>query len=142
VLNKNSGLKGISQISGDMKTIIEKMETGNVKEQQLCKLAFAMFIQHLRSGICAMRSSLKKLDTLVFTAGIGEHSPLVRQLACDDLDFLGLQIDKLTNQNATSDKNIASSKSETAILVIKAREDWQIAKECLTCIMQSALKTG
>ena len=136
-LNKNSGLKGISQSSGDMKTIIEKMQSGNNEETRLAKLAFTMFIEHLRASICAMRASLKKLDALVFTAGIGEHSSLVRQIACANLGFLGLQLDEKANhkvtadQNIIVDQNIASTKSQSAILIIKAREDWEIARQCL-----------
>ena len=131
-LNKNSGLKGISQLSGDMKTIIDKMKTGKSEEARLTKLAFNMFIEHLRAAICAMRASLKKLDALVFTAGIGEHSPLVRQQACTGLDFMGVDLNEQANHNVSTDTNIAASKSSTAVLVIKAREDWEIARQCLT----------
>jgi acetate kinase len=130
-LNKSSGLKGISQLDGDMKTIIEKMQATGGDESRLAKLAFDMFVERLRSHICSMRSSLKKLDALVFTAGIGEHAPLVRQLTCANLDFLGIEIDEQINQKSGTDKNIASAKSQAAVLVIKAREDWQIARQCL-----------
>ena len=102
-LNKNSGLKGICQIS-DMKTVIEKTQDNN-NNAKLAQLAFDMFIAHLRAQICAMRASLKKLDAIIFTAGIGENSSLVREKACEGLEFLG----------------------KPAVLVIKAREDWEIA---------------
>ncbi len=132
-LNENSGLLGVSQISSDMKSINEEMNSGN----KFAKLAFDMFIERLRASICAMRASLQKLDALIFTAGIGEHSALVRQRACNGLDFLGLELNEQSNQNFNAAKttepathNIASSKSKTAILVIPAREDWEIAQQC------------
>lgn len=148
-LNKNSGLKGIAQFSGDMKTIIEKMQQDNSQEGRMAKLAFAMFIERLRASICAMRSSLRKLDGLIFTAGIGEHSSLVRQRTCAGLNFLGLELDEQANQDPTPshdsnldlskeshvnklvDRNIAAAKSQAAILVIKAHEDWEIARQCV-----------
>jgi acetate kinase len=117
-----------------MKTIIDKMQAGGSDESSLAKLAYAMFIERLRASICAVRASLKTLDALVFTAGIGEHSPLVREHACADLDFLGLNLDEQANQNVTADKNIAGAKSQAAILVIKAREDWEVARQCLQLI--------
>ncbi len=129
-LNKNSGLKGISQISADMKVIIEKMQS-NSSEAKLARLAFDMFISRLRAGICTMRASLNKLDAIVFTAGIGEHAPLVREKACAGLEFLGFELDKKANENNAL--NISSTNSTTAILVIKAREDWAIAGQCLRC---------
>jgi acetate kinase len=129
-LNKNSGLKGISQISADMKVIIEKMQS-NTAEAKLAQLAFDMFINRLRSGICSMRASLSKLDAVVFTAGIGEHSSLVREKACAGLDFLGLELDKNANENAAPIISLTNSK--TKVLVIKAREDWEIAQQSLRC---------
>ena len=85
-LNKSSGLKGISQTSADMKVIIEKMQSKDA-EGKLAHLAFDMFIARLRSAICSMRASLTKLDAIVFTAGIGEHSSLVRKKTCAGLEF-------------------------------------------------------
>ncbi len=129
-LNKNSGLKGVSQISADMKVIIEKMQSDST-EAKLARLAFDMFISRLRAGICAMRASLSKLDAIVFTAGIGEYAPLVREKACAGLEFLGLALDKKENENNAP--KISSTNSKAVILVIKAREDWAIAKQSLLC---------
>jgi acetate kinase len=125
-LNKQSGLKGISQISADMKVIIEKIQNKN-SESKLAQLAFDMFVTRLRAAICAMRASLSKLDAIVFTAGIGEHSSLVRQKACDGLDFLGIEIDKKANENEAL--IISTNTAATKVLVIKGREDWAIAEQ-------------
>ena len=146
-LNKNSGLKGIAKTS-DMKTIIEQMQTHSTnsnpgdksegEQANLAKLAFDMFIQRLRASICAMRASLPKLDALVFTAGIGENSALVREKACAGLDFLGIELDERANKNISQNeksndfvpRKISPSDSQAAIFVIRAHEDWAIAQQC------------
>ncbi len=136
-LNKNSGLKGIAKIS-DMKKIIEQMQNKN-ENSKMAQLAFDMFIDRLRSSICAMRASLPKLDALVFTAGIGENSFLVREKAMSGLEFLDLKLDKEANKNINKNKNgensiakeISSPSSLTKIFVINAQEDWAIAQQSL-----------
>jgi len=137
-LNKNSGLKGITQTS-DMKAIIDHMEFQS-EAGKLAKLAFEMFIDRLRASICAMRASLSRLDVLVFTAGIGENSALVRQAACAWLGFLGIKVDEEVNERLQIKKgpifsDISSAKSEAAILVINAQEDWAIAEHHVRCLL-------
>ena len=127
-LNKKSGLKGISQFTADMKTIIEKIQS-NDTNAKYCQLAFDMFISRLKAGISAMRSSLTKLDALVFTGGIGEHAPLLREKTCVGLDFLGIELDGTANANES--QVISAQQSKTAVLRIKAREDWAIAEQSL-----------
>src|SRR6185437_16519359 len=75
ILNRQSGLLGISGLSSDMRDILAAMQGGNHR----AKLAFDLFIHRLCACIGAMAASLKGLDVLVFTAGIGENSPEVRQ---------------------------------------------------------------
>lgn len=77
-----------------------------------------------------MLTTLGGADALVFTAGIGENSPEVRQAACADLDFCGLVLDERKNQAVTRDEDVAAQKSAVRILVLRAQEDWAIAKEC------------
>ncbi len=89
VLNRASGLLGVSGVSGDMRQVQEAAKAGNVR----ARLAFDVFVHRLRQGIGAMAATLGGLDALVFTAGIGEHSAEVRAAACRGLEFLGLEID-------------------------------------------------
>jgi acetate kinase len=126
VLNKHSGLMGISGSSTDMSVIIAQMNNGDLR----AKLAFDMYIYRLAQKICEMRAALKHFDTLVFTAGIGENSSLVRESVCRAIDFLGVRLNDKLNQSTTSDGFIESSESKVKVLVINAREGWQIAKEC------------
>jgi acetate kinase len=126
LLNKNSGLLGISGISGDMREIVASMKEGNARAQ----LAFDIFVHRLRSSIGSMIAVLGGIDALIFSAGIGENSPEVRAAACVNFAYLDLKIDPEKNQQSTADRDIASADSAVRVLVIRAQEEWAIAKQC------------
>jgi acetate kinase len=126
ILNQESGLFGISGISSDLRKILEAMAGGNARAQ----LAFDAYVQSLRSHIGAMLASLHGLDGLVFTAGVGENAASVRAAACEAFAFLGLKVDPEKNAQSRSDWDIATPDSTVRVLVIRAREDWAIAREC------------
>jgi len=124
VLNRESGLLGISGISGDMREIVAAMKKGHPR----AKLAFEIFVHRLRSCIGAMIATLGGIDALVFTAGIGENSPEVRAEACAYFGFLGLKLDTERNAQPSQDRDISKSGSAVSVLVVRAREDWALAK--------------
>lgn len=126
-LNRKSGLLGISGVSSDMRDILEAMRN----ENERAKLAFDIFVHRLCSEIGAMAASLSGFDVLVFTAGIGENSPEVRAAACTQLKFLGVEIDPAKNAAVRPDARISPTDSKVEVLVIRAQEDWTIARECL-----------
>ena len=126
LLNKKSGLLGISGISPDMREVVAAMKRGHER----ATLAFDIFVHRLRAGIAAMCAALGEMDALIFTAGIGENSPEVRGAACEQLDFLEVRLDASKNLTARGDGIISSSDSRAKVLVLKAQEDWAIAKEC------------
>ncbi|BDA68122.1 Acetate kinase [Calothrix sp. PCC 7716] len=126
LLNKSSGLLGISGISGDMRQILGAISQGNER----AKLAYDIYIHRVRYYIGAMLASLQGLDVLVFTAGVGENSPDVRRTVCEAFGFLGLLLDNQKNHNLPIDIDIAAPESKVKILVIHTQEDWQIACEC------------
>lgn len=126
LLNKQSGLLGISGTSSDMRQIISEMKAGNAR----AKLAFEIFVHRLQSSIGAMIAVLGGLDCLVFTAGIGENSPEVRAAACAALGFVALKLDDAKNSQVSEDQDISVPGSPMRVLVIRAQEDWAIAKEC------------
>jgi acetate kinase len=125
-LNKQSGLLGISGVSSDMREVMAARAAGNER----ATLAFDMFIHRLRFYIGAMLATLGGLDALIFTAGIGEHSPEVRAAACAHFAFLGLKLDEEQNARSPVDQNIAAPDSSMPVLVIHTEEDWEIAREC------------
>ena len=126
LLNTKSGLLGISGISGDMRQIVAAMKEGHPR----AKLAFEIFVHRLQAGIGAMIAVLGRIDALVFTAGIGENSPEVRAAACANFGFLGLKFDTAKNAQSSADQEISLSDSAVRVLIVRAQEDWAIAKEC------------
>jgi acetate kinase len=126
LLNTKSGLLGISGISADMRQIVALMKDGNAR----AKLAFEIFVHHLQSGIGAMVAVLGGIDALVFTAGIGENSPEVRAAACANFRFLGLKLDAAKNAQSPADQEISISDSTVRVLIVRAQEDWVIARDC------------
>jgi acetate kinase len=126
MLNKKSGLLGISGLSGDMRDVLAGMHAGNER----AKLAFDLYTHGLRIAIGGMAAVLEGLDVLVFTAGVGENSPEVRAATCKGLDFLGVTINLNRNKERLLDADISSPDSRVKVLVIRAAEDWAIAGEC------------
>jgi len=125
-LNRESGLLGVSGISSDMREIVKAMNGGNAR----ARLAFEIFIHRLCAGIAAMTASLRGVDALVFTAGIGENSADVRQAAGERLRFLGIGVDEAKNSSAHLDGEISDKDAGVRVLVIRAQEDWAIAQKC------------
>ena len=127
VLNQKSGLLGISGLSSDMREILAGIRQGH----ETAKLAFDIYVHRLRAAIGGMAAVLGGIDALVFTAGVGENSPEVRAAACSGLEFLGLRLDSETNARPSLDQEISTADSGIVrVLVIRAEEDWAIAKEC------------
>jgi acetate kinase len=127
ILNKESGLLGISGVGNDMRQIHEAIAQGHSRAQ----LAFDLFIHRLQSAIGSLLPSLGALDALVFTGGIGENDPTVWAQTCDAFSFLGLRMDRERLEHSTDDRDIATEDSAVRVFVIHAQEDWAIAQECL-----------
>lgn len=126
LLNQRSGLLGISGLSSDMREILAARQRGHER----AKLAFDIFIHRLRSAIGRMAAVMGGIDSLVFTAGVGENSAEVRAAACSTFRFLGLKLDDDLNARPTLDQEISTADSRVRVLVIRAEEDWAIASEC------------
>ncbi|HUE04270.1 MAG TPA: acetate kinase [Bryobacteraceae bacterium] len=125
VLNKESGLRGVSGVSGDMRTVMEAMARGDAR----ASLAFEVYVHRLRSEIGAMLASLGGLDALVFTAGVGENSPQVRAQAVAAFEFLGVKLDAAKNVRSPSDTDIATPDSAVRVVIVHTQEEWEIARE-------------
>ena len=126
VLNEKSGLLGVSGLSSDMRDILTGIRQGHKR----AKLAFDIYVHRLRAAIGGMAAVLSGLDVLVFTAGVGENSAEVRAAACRGLEFLGIRLNDLTNARPSLDQDISTPDSRVRVLVIRAEEDWVIAREC------------
>jgi acetate kinase len=126
ILNQESGLLGLSGISGDMREVLEAREQGNPR----AALAFDVYAHCLTRWIGSMLAVLGGLDALVFTAGVGENSALLRERVGAQLGFLGLQLDSARNAAPRLDQDISAVSSAVRVLVIHAQEEWEIAREC------------
>jgi len=126
MLNHRSGLLGISGISSDMRDILAARREGNERAE----LAFEIYVHRIRFFVGAMVTVLGGVDAIVFTAGVGENSPEVREATCANLGFLGLRLDESKNAQSPLEEDIARPDSAVRVLIVRAREDWAIAREC------------
>jgi acetate kinase len=123
-LEQQAGLAGLAGIpSGDMRAVLAAADAGDGPAQ----LALDVYLHRLRREIAAMAAAMNGLDALVFTGGVGEHSPRVRAAAAAGLEFLGVSIDP-AQDGVTSDADI-SGPGPVRVLVVTAREDLEIARQ-------------
>ncbi len=125
-LNRDSGLRGISGRSGDMRDILAARARGDGR----AALAFAMYVHRLRGGIAAMLAALGGADALVFAGGVGEHAAEVRAETCAAFAFLGLRLDAARNAQSPADALISADESSMRVLIVRTQEDWVIARDC------------
>ena len=126
ILNKESGLKGISGISNDVRQIQKAIGEGNER----AKLALDIYTYRLRYFIGAMIAVLGGVDVLSFTGGVGEHADQIRAEVCQGFGFLNLKLDAEKNKQSPADTEVSTDDSDVRVLVVHTEEDWEIAKEC------------
>lgn len=126
LLNKASGLLGISGVSHDFREIGKAILQGNKR----AKLAQDIYLHRLKACFGSMLMSLGGVDAVVFTAGVGEHAAGVRKAACEGMEFLGVQLNLEENERSPVDRDIAMAESKVRVLVIHTQEDWAIAQAC------------
>jgi acetate kinase len=134
IMNRQSGLKGLSGISSDLREIEE--EAGNGDPRAL--LAINTYCYRIRKYIGSYIAALGGLDVFVFTGGIGEKSAWVRGLACQGLSHMGIQIDTIRNKTIAPEQaevtEISDEYSQAKILVIPTDEERMIARECIRAL--------
>ncbi len=125
VLNNESGLLGLSQLSNDMRTVIEASENGN----EDARLAIEVFSYRLAKSLAALSCGLPSIDGLIFTGGIGENSAYIREKTLAYLPHFGLQLDNRTNSLKRGTEGRIDSGTGPQIWVIPTDEEGRIAKE-------------
>ncbi len=123
LLNKHSGLIGISGESSDMREIEQAVNEGNKK----AKNAFDVFTYRIKKYIGAYTAAMNGLDALVFTGGIGENSVMVRKEVCSNMDYLGIKIDEVKNENVDGECLISADDSKVKVFRIATNEELVIA---------------
>lgn len=133
VLNYHSGIKGICGVS-DMREVHQLVATGDKR----ASLAIDMYCYRICKYIGAYYTALGGLDALVFTAGIGENDPVIRQLICNQLSVLGIAINPTLNQTATNPPfDISKENTKVKVLVIQTNEELEIAHQTVSTITGS-----
>ena len=128
LLNKKSGLLGLSGKS-DMRDLLEAASrTDGSTEQRAAELAIECFCLRIRKYIGAYAATLGGVEVIAFTGGIGENSPQIRERILADLTFLGLRLDKEKNLRTKSDSSISSDDSKVEVFIIAADEEKAIAR--------------
>jgi acetate kinase len=123
-LNYESGLLGVSGISSDLRQVLSQLP-----HNPDARLAVDVYVHRIVRTIGAMAATLGGIDALVFTAGVGERSQEIRKRVCENLDYLGLELDRMANETCKPDADIATPASTARILVIATREDLTIMRE-------------
>jgi len=128
-MNKKCGLLGVSGVSSDLREVMQAREEGNKN----AALAFDILCYDIKKYIGTYSAAMGGVDAIVFTAGIGENNPEVRELAVEELDFLGIKIDEEKNNNAKKYKDdvveVSSKDSKVKVYVIPTNEELVIASD-------------
>jgi acetate kinase len=123
-LNYQSGLLGLSGVSSDMRQVLSELP-----HNPDARLAVEVYVHRIRQTVGAMAATLGGVDALVFTAGVGEHAAEIRERVCENLNYLGLDLDRTANETCKPDADVAKPASAVRILVIATREDLTIMRE-------------
>lgn len=126
-LNKKSGMAGVSGVSSDFRDLTAAADKGNKR----AKLALDMFAYSCKKYVGAYAAAMNGVDCIVFTAGVGENTPCVREAICENMDYIGLCIDKEKNmeKNNGAIRDITGAGSKVKVLIIPTNEELVIARE-------------
>lgn len=130
MLNKQSGVYGISGVSSDFRDI----NKGIAQNNERCEIAMQVFCYQAAKFIGGYAAAMNGVDAVVFTAGVGENDPLVRKLTCDRLKFLGVEIDDAANQLRGEEVRISTDSSKVSVYVVPTNEELAIARETAALI--------
>lgn len=126
-LNKKCGMAGVSGVSSDFRDLTKAADEGNKR----AKLALDLFSYSCKKYVGAYAAAMNGVDCIVFTAGVGENTPCVREAICENMQYLGLEIDKEKNleKNNGAIRDITGKNSKVKVLIIPTNEELVIARE-------------
>ena len=131
ILNKKSGLLGLSGVSSDLRDVDKAASEGNER----AKLAIEAYVHRIVKYIGAYAAAMNGVDAIVFTAGVGENSVPIRENVCKSLGYLGVELDKKKNENVSGDTAIISSDdSKVKVIVLPTNEELAIARETVKLV--------
>ena len=130
ILNKKSGVYGLSGGFSDFRDLGKGMEEGNDR----CRLALDVFAYGVKKYIGAYAAAMGGVDAIAFTAGIGENNPYVRNLAMSDMEYMGITIDQEANKVMGDEKLISTPDSKVKVFVVPTNEELAIARETVALV--------
>ena len=131
LLNKKSGMLGISGISSDMREVREAAENGNER----AKLAISMYTYCIKKYVGAYAAAMGGCDIIVFTAGVGENQDIVRELVCTDMEYMGVEMDVEKNSKIRAEEAVLSMpESKVKIVLIPTDEELMIASDTMSLV--------
>src|SRR6185437_15694025 len=131
LIDRRSGLLGVSGIDGDMRRL-----HGAASSNTDARLAIQMFCYSARKQVAAMIAALEGVDAIVFTGGIGENDAEVRAAICRGLSWIGVSLDEA--KNASADNLVNCPASRCSVLVLPSQEDEQIARHTWACCQRAS----
>lgn len=135
LLNKKSGMLGLAELSSDMRDIEDAACAGNEKAQ----MALDIYVYRIAKYIGAYAAAMNGVDAIVFTAGVGENSPYIREKVCAYLGFMGVKIDKALNDVKGVERIVSTPDSKVAVLIVPTDEELVIARDTKK-IVESGIK--
>lgn len=133
MLNKESGLLGVSGVSSDFRELDEAIHQGN----EQAKLARDIFIYRVKKYIGSYIAAMNGVDAIVFTAGIGENGPDVREEICADMDFFGIKVDAEKNNVRGKEVNISADGAAVQVWIVPTNEELAIAQDTVAAAFGS-----
>ena len=125
ILNKKSGVLGISGVSSDFRDLTKAAAEGNKRAE----LALDKFIYEVRKVIGAYAAAMGGVDAIVFTAGVGENDCRLRQRVCEGLDFMGIKMDEQKNDGCRTEADVTAEGSRARVFIIPTNEELMIAMD-------------
>ncbi|MBE6531778.1 MAG: acetate kinase [Ruminococcaceae bacterium] len=133
IMNKKSGFLGVTEFSSDSRDIEDALIAGpSDPNYERCKLANDILVYQIKKYIGSYAAAMNGLDAVVFTAGIGENSTILRELVCENMEFLGIELDRDVNAKTlrqSDNVRISTESSKTAVYVIPTNEELVIARD-------------
>ena len=131
ILNKKSGLLGLSGVSSDFRDVKQAAEDGNERAQLTIEAYVYLIVKYIGAYTAAMNG----VDAIVFTAGVGENASVIREKVCDYLGYLGVELDKEKNNNLSGDvEYISTEDSKVKVIVLPTNEELAIARETVKLV--------
>ncbi len=130
ILNKKSGVLGVSGVSSDFRDIEKAIADGNER----AKLALNIFVNRVKKYIGAYIAEMNGVDCIIFTAGVGENGPELREIICCNFEFIGLELDGEANKVRGQERVISTATSKVKVLVIPTDEELMIARDAMELV--------